>query len=118
MRHLSNGDTQIFMDLPWNVEYNKPIQYWDWDSGIPGQGNRIPSLGKYKFIATTFVRNDGRKIAVKDIIDCSAEGYENIQNGAFSYLETYERGWQVPPRGTMLGNPNGEDININLNFKD
>lgn len=71
MRHLSTGDTQIFIDLPWDMNYQKPIIKYAYDSGIDGQGNKFPVIGTYSFIATTFVSADGRKITVKPTIDFS-----------------------------------------------
>lgn len=71
MRHLSNGDTQIFMDLPWDVNFDKPIIKYAYSTGVDGQGTKYPVYGTYYFVATTFVTVDGQKIIVKPTIDYS-----------------------------------------------
>ena len=89
MRHLPTGDTQIFMDLPWNLEYDKPIIQWEYE-GPDRSGIRHPVLGKYSFIATTFVKNNGEKISVKDTINCDVEDFERIISGPYTYITDIE----------------------------
>jgi len=116
MRHLASGDTQIFMDLPWNLEYDKPIIQWEYDSG-DRSGVKYPVLGKYSFIATTFVKNNGNKIAVKEIINCDVENFDKIIAGPYTYVTDMETGWRVPQPDTYLaGGPLQSDSSVNVNI--
>lgn len=116
MRHLQNGDTQIFMDLPWNLEYDKPIIRWEFEEGS-GPAGKYPVIGKYSFIATTFVKNNGGKIAVKETIDCDIEGYERIVAGPYSYITDMETGWRVPqPDSYLTDGPHQSDSSVNVNI--
>ena len=89
---INYGDTEIYIDVPWNVDYNKPIIYYEFDSGIPDVGNRTPVIGRYIFIAASFIRNDGNKIRVKEIIDYASPS-GSVEPSANT---NYDRAWPVP----------------------
>ena len=122
MRHLANGHTEVFLDLPWNKEYNCPIISYNYDSGQDGVGNRIPILGKYKFIATAFVMNNGDPINVKDVIDYEVNPNMVIPVPDNYELSTpYEPGVPVPtsqlPPPNVLGvgfGPNIDNSTVNV----
>jgi len=117
MRHLPNGDTQIFMDLLWDLEYDKPIIRYEFEeSSYPG---RYPVIGKYSFIATTFVRSDGGKIAVKELINCDVENYNRIIAGPYTYTSDIDNGWRVPHPDSYLSNGDlqgDSSVNVNINL--
>lgn len=69
MRHLRNGDTQIFIDVPWDTINNKPIVRFIANEDVPEAGTKFPVIGTYKFIASSFLRADGFRIPVAEIID-------------------------------------------------
>lgn len=119
MRHLPTGDTQIFLDLPWNLDYSKTIIKYDYDSGIDGVGNRLPVLGDYHFIATTFVKSSGEKIRVNDLIDYESNEIDIITpNESYDYQMDFNAGWTVPPNDVNVHDhyhSNDYDVNINLN---
>ena len=121
MRHLPTGDTQIFLDLPWDKEYSKTIIKYEYDSGIQGVGNRIPVLGDFKFIATTFVKSNGEKIKVRDVIDYESDQIEIITpSDEYSYQFEYDEGWKVPPNCVNTSNYYHRhdcdyDVNVNIN---
>lgn len=120
LRHLQNGDTQIFLDLPWNIDYDQPILYYEWASGISGLGNKIPVIGKYKFIATTFVKSNGKKITVKELIDYEGKYSEVIQpQEDYRYSTEYEAGWPVPGKNvdtnSYYANDDNGNLNVNIN---
>lgn len=120
LRHLPNGDTQIFLDLPWNIDYDQPILYYEWASGISGLGNKIPVIGKYKFIATTFVKSNGKKITVKELIDYEGKYSEVIQpQEDYQYSTEYEAGWPVPGKNvdtnSYYANDDNGNLNVNIN---
>jgi hypothetical protein len=120
LRHLPNGDTQIFLDLPWNIDYDQPILYYEWASGINGLGNKIPVIGKYKFIATTFVKSNGKKITVKELIDYEGKYSEVIQpQEDYRFSTEYEAGWPVPGKNintnSYYANDDNGNLNVNIN---
>jgi len=113
MRHLPTGDTQIFLNLPWSIQYECPIMRYDYDSGQPGIGNRIPVVGKYKFTAMAFVTNAGEKIPVKKTIDYIAHPEEVVPTPQGYELSTpFEDGTPVsilsmPPHPQYSGAAGG-----------
>lgn len=120
MRHLQSGDTQIFLDLPWNTEYDKPIIQWEYED-LNHTGVRFPVLGKYSFLATTFVKNNGKKINVKNIIDFDDDSFQGLTINPYTYISEYEEGWRVPAAGSIV--EGGDDsvqsdssVNVNINL--
>lgn len=119
LRHLRNGDTQIFIDLPWNIQYDRPIRNYKWSTGLEGLGVKIPQIGSYHFMATSFVQKNGKKITIKDTID-----YEDPRNEIIEPSEEYEYvmkniedEFEVPfdeMNNHHCGYNNGE-INVNIN---
>ena len=85
MRHLANGDTQIFLNVPWHVQTGCPIMSYNYDSGQDGIGCRIPVVGKYKFIAMAFTTNSGEKLPMRGLID-----YEKNPNDVIPTPVGYE----------------------------
>ena len=120
LRHLPNGDTQIFLDLPWNLQYDQPILYYNWSSGIEGLGNKIPVLGHYHFIATTFVKANGKKISIKNLIDYEDDSISLIEpNEEYQFTMEYDSGWPVPPESINQNqyhvNDDNYSVNVNIN---
>lgn len=120
MRHLPTGDTKIFMDLPWEINYNKPIIGWNYQNGNTS-GKKYPVLGKYSFIATSFIKNNGERIELKPIINCDVEGYEKIVENDYTYITDYENGWMVPSQdGILEGDSDNvqadSSVNVNINI--
>jgi len=138
MRHLPNGDTQIFLDLPWDIVHQCCIISYSYDSGQDGLGTRLPVIGKYKFLAMTFVTNNGGKIPVKETFDYEQHEQDVIPVISYDYSTEYEPGIVIsdfggdlpdafvppPPRppvpvppphpGPMPHPPYTDDININF----
>lgn len=110
MRHLPNGDTQIFIDVPWDLRYDRPIVRYMWNSTIEEVGVQYPVLGIYKFIASSFLRADGHNIPVTNIIDFNAnpQGILPIPS-SYEYIDSNPgAGEQVSPY------PVGSPYNIDL----
>ena len=104
MRHLKNGDTQIILDLPWDINYDKPIVRYTYDSGEPGIGVKFPVLGQYSFIAIAFVTSAGDKIPVDWMLDYDLQPHLRIP--LHDEVDTYpeEPPFQSPyPVGTYIG---------------
>lgn len=94
--HLPNGDSLIFFDVPWYVEEAIPIISYTYDSGEDGLGTRIPVVGKYKFLATGFVQNDGSKIQLRPMKDYEENPNDVIPSPAVIEPSTsYESGVPV-----------------------
>lgn len=120
MRHLPNGDTQIFMDIPWDPVYQEPI--FTWSNEYPDyQLTKVGAKGKYKFIATTFVKNNGKKIDVKDLIDFDNEGFEGFNLDPYEYMTELDDLWTSPsPDGLLECGPRNaqsdSSVNVNINL--
>lgn len=120
MRHLPNGDTQIFLDLPWNLEYDQPIINWEYEDENHA-GRRFPVLGKYVFMATTFVKNNGMKIDVRNVIDFDNDTFSGFQLDPYTYISDYDSGWRVPTPDILVdGKPDNaqvdSSVNVNINL--
>jgi len=130
LRHLPNGYTQILIDIPWDVRYSRPIIRFDYEGGNSAIGARIPVIGAYKFMATSFMNKDGSTIMVASVKD-----YENDPNDViatpsqYEYYEEYQDGEQapysqhaLPAQSTMGHNPmpphtySDDDIVVNNFF--
>lgn len=103
MRHLPTGDTQIFLNIPWHVEYNQPIMSYSYDSGQDGIGNRIPLLGRYRFSAVSFKAKDGSNIPLKPVIDLTRNDVTPVPLG-YELSTPWEAGIPVDPT-TMPPHP-------------
>lgn len=113
---MQSGDSQIFIDLPWNIDYDQPIIRWE-DDQENDQNIKVPILGKYSFIATAFVKNNGNKIEVKETINCDIENFNDIMAGPHIYVTDPETGWRVPQSNTYLSNdPLQSDTSVNVNI--
>ena len=104
MRHLKNGDTQILLDLPWDINYDQPIVRYAYDSGEPGIGTKYPVLGHYAFIAVAFVSSDGSKIPVNMMLDYDLQPHLVIPHHEDVYTYPEDPVFQSPyPVGTYIG---------------
>ena len=66
MRHLPDGSTQIFINVPWDVEHMMPIVKYEMD---PDSFTRQSFCGKYKFSASGFRNKDKSIIKVNKPIN-------------------------------------------------
>ena len=128
LRHHQNGDTEIFIEVPWSMQVNKPILWWDWNGENGQNGIRSEQVGDYIFTATAFVMNNGDKINVKETINYGDTSPLIIPSEKhYEYSTPDVVGWSVPKPvvphpmyGYCYNNECDEnggpiDININLN---
>lgn len=102
------GDTEIFIDVPWDIDAEQPIVYYTFNEPTSSLNN-VPKCGKYFFIASAFIRNDGNRVNVKKIIDYHSP------SGEMDYELGYDREW-TPSRNTNCHCNNSGNNIINLNF--
>jgi len=120
-RHLTDGNTEIFIEVPWSIQVNRPIMFWDWSGTITGEGVRTEQVGDYIFKAAAFVMNNGNKIQVKEIINYGDVSPIIVPSDSHYEYSTDVTSWQVPHPvcpPPLYGNPPancGTDINININ---
>lgn len=102
------GDTEIFIDVPWDLDHMQPIVYYSFNEPVASLNN-APTLGKYFFIAASFIRNDGDRINVKNMIDYHSPSGEIETNS------DYDREWTPPSNQSTVSNNSGNNI-VNFNF--
>lgn len=97
LRHLKNGNTEVFIDVLWHEEYACPIIDYQYDSGESGVGNKIPVIGKCKYVASALMTSNGQKIDVKPTVDYEANPEEVLPVPEYEPSTPYEDGTPVAP---------------------
>jgi hypothetical protein len=119
MRHLPNGDTQIFLDLPYDIKAKRTIVEYSCNPESNGIGYRVPILGHWHFIATCFIKANGGKIKVENITNCETDEFKIIEpNDSYTYILDQEdfdniEGDGVPWHCHCEHESHGYTININ-----
>lgn len=124
MRHLPNGDTQIFLDLPYDKTSKRPIIDYTYSTGIDGLGYRVPVLGHWHFIATCFMKANGGKIKVENITNCADGEFKIIEpSDSYTYILEKQHDDLFDDFGNGYHNSHNcydsdqcsHDLNININ---
>ena len=104
------GDTEIFIDVPWDMNELRPIVYYTTNKPSPSLNN-VPVPGRYIFVANCFIRNDGKKINVKKMIDKCPSGEIDTENTEYNY----DRGCSTSDYNHNCNCNLGNNV-INFNF--